>query len=80
MQRCGICGTDISMTKGQGWDYAPGQFSDEYAVELVAVGKGTEWLRMGSKAAANPALGCGHCPPPCSRCAAPTGAPKSTST
>uniref|UniRef100_UPI0035B35597 alcohol dehydrogenase catalytic domain-containing protein n=1 Tax=Zoogloea sp. TaxID=49181 RepID=UPI0035B35597 len=62
VQRCGICGTDISMTKGQSWDYAPGQFGHEYAGEVVALGKGTQRLSMGSTVAVIPALGCGHCP------------------
>src|SRR3546814_7328765 len=50
------------MTKGQRWDYAPGQFGHEYAGEVVALGKGIERLQTGSKAAVIPALGCGHCP------------------
>lgn len=62
VQRCGICGTDISMTSGEAWDYAPGQFGHEYAGEVVALGKDVERLRTGSKVAVIPALGCGHCP------------------
>lgn len=62
VERSGICGSDISMTKGSGWDYAPGQFGHEYAGEIVALGKGVERLRIGARVAVIPALGCGHCP------------------
>ena len=62
VERCGICGTDVSMTKGQTWDYAPGQFGHEYAGEVIALGKGVERLKVGTRAAVIPALGCGHCP------------------
>jgi threonine dehydrogenase-like Zn-dependent dehydrogenase len=62
VQRCGICGSDLSMTKGEAWDYAPGQFGHEYAGEVVARGKGAERLPIGARVAVIPALGCGHCP------------------
>jgi len=62
VHRCGICGTDLSMTKGEMWDYgANAQFGHEYAGEIVALGKGVENLRIGQKLAVNPSGVCGHC-------------------
>ena len=38
--RCGICGSDISMTCGSAMDYPPGTIlGHEYAGEVVAVGR-----------------------------------------
>lgn len=61
VHRCGICGTDLSMTKGEMWDYGPGQFGHEYAGEIVAVGSGVERLKLGGKIAVLPSGFCGQC-------------------
>lgn len=62
VHRCGICGTDLSMTKGEMWDYGPGsQLGHEYAGEIVALGKGVEGLRLGQKISVLPSGACGHC-------------------
>lgn len=61
VERSGICGSDVSMTKGTGWDYAPGVFGHEYAGEVIGLGNGVERLRLGDRVAAIPALACGHC-------------------
>jgi threonine dehydrogenase-like Zn-dependent dehydrogenase len=61
VQRCGICGTDLSMTKGEMWDYGPGQFGHEYAGEIVAMGAGVAGLKLGAKVAVLPSSRCGHC-------------------
>jgi L-iditol 2-dehydrogenase len=62
VHRCGICGTDLSMTKGGAWDFgANKQFGHEYAGEIVAVGKGVNSSRVGEKVAVLPSMGCGHC-------------------
>jgi threonine dehydrogenase-like Zn-dependent dehydrogenase len=62
VHRCGICGTDLSFTKGQMWDYGPNaQFGHEYAGEIVALGQGVERLKLGQKIAVNPSGACGHC-------------------
>ncbi|VWX54678.1 alcohol dehydrogenase catalytic domain-containing protein [Novosphingobium sp. 9U] len=61
VHRCGICGTDLSMTKGEMWDYGPGQFGHEYAGEIVALGSGVERLKLGGKIAVLPSGSCGHC-------------------
>ncbi|MFS0849491.1 alcohol dehydrogenase catalytic domain-containing protein [Novosphingobium panipatense] len=61
--RCGICGTDLSMTKGGAWDFAPGsQFGHEYAGEVVALGRAVSRLAVGDRIAVLPSVACGHCP------------------
>lgn len=61
VHRCGICGTDLSMTKGEMWDYGAGQFGHEYAGEIVALGKGVEGFRLGQKLSVLPSGSCGNC-------------------
>lgn len=62
VDRCGICGTDLSMTRGEAWDYGNNvQFGHEYAGEIVGLGKGVERLRLGQKIAVLPSGACGHC-------------------
>lgn len=62
VHRCGICGTDLSMTRGGMWDYGAGsQFGHEYAGEIVAVGKEAGRFRVGQAIAVLPSVGCGHC-------------------
>lgn len=60
--RCGVCGTDLSMTKGEMWDYgANSQLGHEYAGEITAIGKNVEGFKIGEKITAVPSLSCGHC-------------------
>lgn len=60
--RCGICGTDLSMTKGELFDYgANSQFGHEYAGEIVAVGSQVEGFAVKQKIAVVPSLACGQC-------------------
>ena len=62
VHRCGICGTDLSMTKGEMWDYGAGsQLGHEYAGEVIALGKGVERLQLGQTIAVLPSGACGHC-------------------
>lgn len=62
VHRCGICGTDLSMTKGEMWDYGPNsRLGHEYAGEIVAVGAGVESLKIGGRIAVLPSGACGHC-------------------
>ncbi|HEX7857145.1 MAG TPA: alcohol dehydrogenase catalytic domain-containing protein [Sphingobium sp.] len=61
VHRCGICGTDLSMTKGAMWDYGPGQFGHEYAGEIVALGRNVEGFRIGERISVLPSLSCGTC-------------------
>ncbi|GAA4768621.1 alcohol dehydrogenase catalytic domain-containing protein [Novosphingobium ginsenosidimutans] len=60
--RCGICGTDLNMTSGRGYDFpCDTVLGHEFSGEVVAVGKGVETLRVGDRVTALPAAGCGHC-------------------
>ena len=62
VHRCGICGTDLSMTKGEMWDYGPGsKLGHEYAGEIVALGNEVEGYKLGEKIAVLPSGACGHC-------------------
>lgn len=68
IHRCGICGTDISMTKGGVWDYGKQmQFGHEYAGEIVALGRDVaglnSGLRVGQNVTAMPSVACGQCAP-----------------
>jgi threonine dehydrogenase-like Zn-dependent dehydrogenase len=61
--RCGICGSDISMTAGGPFDYPAGcTMGHEYAGEVVELGAGIERLRVGDHVACVPTGGCGECP------------------
>lgn len=63
VHRCGICGTDLSMTKGEMFDFGKdAQFGHEYAGEVVAVGKNALGFKPGDKVSALPSGACGHCP------------------
>jgi L-iditol 2-dehydrogenase len=60
--RCGVCGTDLSMTKGGVWDYGANcQIGHEYAGEIIALGKDVENFSVGDKITAIPSLSCGQC-------------------
>jgi 2-desacetyl-2-hydroxyethyl bacteriochlorophyllide A dehydrogenase len=60
--RCGVCGTDLHMTSGHGWDFPAGTIiGHEFAGEVVAIGKDTSRLKIGDRVTAMPAAGCGHC-------------------
>lgn len=59
---CGVCGTDLSMTKGGMWDYGSNcQFGHEYAGEIFALGKNVEGLKIGDQVTAVPSVSCGQC-------------------
>ena len=62
VDRCGICGTDLSMTKGGAWDFGAGsQLGHEYAGEIVAIGSNVAELRVGERISVLPSPACGHC-------------------
>lgn len=62
--RCGICGTDLSMTRGGAWDFPAGsQFGHEYAGEIVELGSKVTDFRVGEKIAVLPSVACGQCQP-----------------
>ena len=62
--RCGICGTDLSMTKGGAWDYGANvQFGHEYAGEIVELGRNVSHFKVGERIAVLPSVACGTCAP-----------------
>ena len=63
VSRCGICGTDLSMTKGGMWDFGAGsQFGHEYAGEVVALGADVTTFALGDRLSVLPSNACGQCP------------------
>jgi (R,R)-butanediol dehydrogenase/meso-butanediol dehydrogenase/diacetyl reductase len=61
VRRCGVCGSDISMT-GDGPMCLPlGRFGHEYAGEVAEVGRDVEGVKVGDRIAALPAAPCGAC-------------------
>ncbi|WHO41045.1 alcohol dehydrogenase catalytic domain-containing protein [Sphingobium sp. AP49] len=64
VHRCGICGTDLSMTRGGAWDYGKGvQFGHEYAGEVVEAGREVTGFRPGDRVAVMPSVPCSRCEP-----------------
>jgi L-iditol 2-dehydrogenase len=62
VRRCGICGTDLSMTKGGTWDYGKNvQFGHEYSGEIVDVGANVADFKVGERIAVLPSVACGQC-------------------
>lgn len=60
--RCGICGTDLSMSDGSGQTFEQNSIiGHEFAGEIVAIGAGVERLKVGDRIAAMPFTGCGKC-------------------
>lgn len=61
--RCGICGSDPSMTSGSPFDYPIGcRLGHEFAGEVLEVGKDVTGFKVGDKVACLPHIGCGTCP------------------
>lgn len=60
--RCGVCGTDLNMTSGAGYDFpCDSVLGHEFAGEVVELGAGVTRLRVGDVVTALPASGCGKC-------------------
>jgi (R,R)-butanediol dehydrogenase/meso-butanediol dehydrogenase/diacetyl reductase len=60
--RCGICGSDVTMTSGQGPMFQTGcALGHEYAGEVVEIGRNVQRLRVGDRITALPMSGCGAC-------------------
>ena len=59
--RCGICGSDISMTSDAPFNYGSGEFGHEYSGEVIEVGRNVTSHKVGDRIAAFPVTGCGAC-------------------
>ena len=60
--RCGICGSDISMTSGSAFDYATGcRLGHETAGTVIERGRGVTDLKLGDRVAVIPRGYCGTC-------------------
>lgn len=63
VSRCGICGTDLSFTRGTMWDFGTNtQFGHEYAGEIIEVGSNVTGFSVGERIAVLPSVACGECP------------------
>jgi threonine dehydrogenase-like Zn-dependent dehydrogenase len=62
VDRCGICGTDLSMTRGGNWDFGENtQFGHEFAGKVIEIGRNVDRLKKGDRIAVLPSVGCGIC-------------------
>jgi len=62
VHRCGICGTDLSMTRGGMWDFGTNtQFGHEYAGEIIETGTNVSNFKVGERIAVLPSVACGEC-------------------
>jgi len=62
IDRCGICGTDLAMTRGELFDFgANSQFGHEYAGEIIETGRDVTDFRVGDRIAVLPSAACGEC-------------------
>ncbi len=62
--RCGICGSDVSMTSGSPFDYACGmRLGHETAGTVIELGKAVTRCKLGDHVAVIPRGFCGACPP-----------------
>lgn len=60
--RCGICGSDLSLTTESPFAYPPGfHLGHEYAGEVVALGRSVTDVKTGDRVACFPIDGCGAC-------------------
>jgi len=64
VHRCGICGSDLHMTQGEGLTVPSGTvLGHEFTGEVVEEGKGSSRFRNGDVIVAMPIMGCGKCGP-----------------
>ena len=62
VRRCGVCGSDLSMTSGSAFDYPIGcRLGHEYAGEVIETGKAVTGFRIGDRVTCFPQAGCGTC-------------------
>src|SRR5437868_4531184 len=59
--RCGICGSDVSMSGEAPFTLPLGRIGHEYAGEVIEVGGDVGSFTPGDRVAVQPILPCGHC-------------------
>jgi (R,R)-butanediol dehydrogenase/meso-butanediol dehydrogenase/diacetyl reductase len=60
--RCGVCGSDVSMTSGSAFDYVAGRaIGHEFAGEVIEVGRSASGVKNGDRLAVIPSGPCGTC-------------------
>ena len=60
--RCGICGSDVSMTSGSPFDYQHGKaLGHEFSGEVIERGRSARQFKIGDKLACLPLGPCGQC-------------------
>lgn len=61
--RCGICGSDLHMTREPAFGTRPGAvLGHEFAGTVLELGHAARGLKVGDRVAVAPVRGCGHCP------------------
>jgi len=62
--RCGICGSDLHMTREPAFGTQPGAvLGHEFAGKVIELGKAAHGLEVGDRVTVAPVRGCGRCPP-----------------
>jgi (R,R)-butanediol dehydrogenase/meso-butanediol dehydrogenase/diacetyl reductase len=62
VSRCGICGSDLHITRNKAYEREGGiVLGHEFAGEVVALGPDTGGVAVGDRVAAMPVTGCGRC-------------------
>ena len=60
--RCGICGSDLHMTKDPTFGLKGGEvIGHEFSGEIIEMGRNVTGLKVGDQISAAPLRGCGHC-------------------
>lgn len=61
--RCGICGSDLHMTREPAFGTRSGSvLGHEFSGEVVELGRGAQGFKVGDRVAVAPVRGCGRCP------------------
>ncbi|HKX77408.1 MAG TPA: alcohol dehydrogenase catalytic domain-containing protein [Novosphingobium sp.] len=61
VHRCGVCGSDVSMTGDVPYGFRSGRFGHEYAGEVIEIGRDITGFKVGDRIAAMPVEPCGVC-------------------
>ena len=59
--RCGLCGSDVSLTGDGPFAFATGRFGHEYAGEVIEAGRDAGSFRAGDRVAVLPVVPCNAC-------------------